>query len=331
VAADTMADVHVGDCGRCAVINRFSTDGNSLSESNRIPDDDDSVVFEGGDRMANFPTHIGIGTVASGMLATLTLAANVVAPESLVAVTAAGVLGSVLPDIDLKDSRPGRALFFGLGAFFSFVALFIGAGHYSIAELWILAALTFLFVRYVVHGIFHRISYHRGIFHSVLAAVFFAVLTVLVYRYILRRHEGVAWLAGGFMLIGYLVHLLLDEIYSVDVMDTRIKASFGTALKLWDGKHLGHSAMMAAATIGLFLLTPSSKTFVEGMSSPALWSGLKKQMLPEDKWFGLIGDMAWLKAGKSERDDPIAKTVVPQGASDVTTGGIDRGPPGSRP
>ena len=56
--------------------------------------------------MANFTTHIVVGTLVSGTLATLTLAADVIAPENLVAVTMAGSLGSVLPDIDLKDSRP---------------------------------------------------------------------------------------------------------------------------------------------------------------------------------------------------------------------------------
>jgi hypothetical protein len=272
--------------------------------------------------MANFPTHIAIGTVASGMLATLTLAANVVGPENLVAVTAAGVLGSVLPDIDLKDSRPGRALFFGLGAFFSFVALFNGAGRYSIVELWILAGLTFLFVRYVAHGIFHRISYHRGIFHSILAAVFFALLTVLVYWIVLDRPEGVAWLAGGFMLVGYLVHLTLDEIYSVDVMDTRVKSSFGTALKLWDRKHIGHSIAMGVATVGLFLLTPSSRLFVQEVSSPALWSSLKQQMLPQDKWFGVIGDMAWLRQLRSKLPITDAPSSEPDAANSVTTGSV---------
>jgi hypothetical protein len=284
--------------------------------------------------MANFPTHIGIGTVTTGMLATLTLAADVVAPESLIAVAVAGVLGSVLPDIDLKDSRPGRSMFFGLAAFFSFVALFLGAGHYSIVELWIIAAATFLGVRYVAHGIFHRISYHRGIFHSVLAAVFFALLTTIIYRYMLGRHEGVAWLAGGFMFAGYLVHLLLDEIYSVDVMDTRIKASFGTALKLWDGKRLGHSALMALATAGLFYLTPPSRTFVDGISSPALWSGLKQQLLPRDKWFGLIGDFAdlnprrlpgWPNSMLSAPHGPSAETAT---GADISTGTIPQ-PPGS--
>ena len=277
--------------------------------------------------MANFPTHIGIGTLASGMLATLTLAANVVGPESLVAVTAAGVLGSIMPDIDLKDSRPSNALFFGLGVFFAFIALFMGAGKYSIAELWILAAGTFVFIKYFVHGVFHRMSYHRGIFHSILAAVFFGLLTVLIYRYVLGRHEGVAWLAGGFMFIGFIVHLLLDEIYSVDVMDTRIKSSFGTALKLWDGKHPGHSAIMAAATVALFLLTPSSKTFVDGVTSPQLWAGLKQQMVPQDKWFGMFGEFAALKALKTWRPGSNAdagsvakgEAAQPQ-ASNVTTG-----------
>ena len=79
--------------------------------------------------MANFPTHIAAGTLASGSLAILTLAVDAVSPENLVAVTLAGVLGSVLPDIDLKDSRPARAMFAGLAVFFAFAVLFSVAGH----------------------------------------------------------------------------------------------------------------------------------------------------------------------------------------------------------
>ena len=89
-------------------------------------------------RMANFPTHIAVGTVVSGALATVTVAADMVAPENMVAVTLAGVLGSVLPDIDLKDSRPSRAMFAGLGVFFSFAVLFSLERKYSIAEMLIL-------------------------------------------------------------------------------------------------------------------------------------------------------------------------------------------------
>lgn len=247
--------------------------------------------------MANFTTHIGVGTLVSGMLATLTLAADVVAPENLVAVTTAGVLGSILPDIDLKDSRPSRALFSGLAAFFSFAVLFAFAGKFSIAELWMLALGTFLLVRYGAHFVFHRMSYHRGIYHSILAAVFFALLTATTYSVVLNRPDGVAWLAACFMFIGYMVHLTLDEIYSVDVMDTRIKASFGTAIKLFDYKHLGHSAMMAAATAAALMLTPPTRMFVDGLSSQQLWAGLHSRLLPKDKWFGLVNPLHVRSAG----------------------------------
>jgi len=272
--------------------------------------------------MANFPTHIAVGTIVSGALATLTLAADVVAPENLVAVTLAGVLGSVLPDIDLKDSRPSHALFSGLAVFFSFVVLFSCAHRLSVAELWILWLGTLFFVRYVVHFIFHRMSYHRGIYHSILAAVFFSFFTAVIYKHLLGRHEGVAWLAAGFMFVGYLTHLTLDEIYSVDVMDTRIKASFGTALKLYDGKHPGHSAVMALAVVAAFLLTPSTKTFLEGVASRNLWAGLHDRLLPKDRWFGVVS-LRNLRAGGDADAPAVGNARAPAtGDASLSTGSI---------
>lgn len=264
--------------------------------------------------MANFTTHIAVGTVVSGALATLTLAADVVAPENLVAVTMAGVLGSVLPDIDLKDSRPSRAMFAGLGIFFSFVVLFNVATKYSVAELWMLWLGTLLLVRYGLHAVFHRISVHRGIWHSILAGVFCAATTAVIFYYLLGRHEGVAWLAAGFCFIGYLVHLTLDEMYSVDVMDTRFKASFGTAMKLIDRRHLGHSAAMALATVAFLAVSPPTKTFVEGIGSRTLWTELNGKLLPQGKWFGLI-DLS--------RHDVAAERT--QGAA-ITTGALPEVP-----
>lgn len=239
--------------------------------------------------MANFATHIGAGTVVSGALATITLAADVIAPESLIAVTLAGVLGSILPDIDLKDSRASRALFSGLATFFSFIVLFLNAAHYSIAELWLLWLGSFLIVRYAAEALFHRFSYHRGIWHSITAGLFFWFLTAIVFYYILGKHEGVAWLAGGFMFVGYITHLLLDEMYSVNLLGQRLKRSFGSAMKLLDMRKPGDSATVAALAVILFLLAPPSKPFVEGISSKQLWSGLQNRMLPNDYWFGVLG------------------------------------------
>ncbi|MCU0955253.1 MAG: metal-dependent hydrolase [Hyphomicrobium sp.] len=265
--------------------------------------------------MANFTTHIAVGTVVSGALATLTLAADVIAPENLIAVTMAGVLGSVLPDIDLKDSRPSKAMFAGLGIFFSFAVLFSFATSFSVAELWILWLGTLVVFRYGLHTAFHNLSIHRGIWHSILAALFCAGLTSVVFYYVLGRHEGVAWLAGAFLFIGYLTHLVLDEIYSVDVMDTRVKASFGTALKLFDRRYPYASLAMLAATVAVLSITPPTKTFMDGMASRNLWAGLNQRLLPQDKWFGVI-----------DRHTGFAKVGTTAPGTGVTTGSIPQTP-----
>lgn len=262
--------------------------------------------------MANFTTHIAAGTLVAGGLATLTLAADVIAPENLVAVTLAGVLGSVLPDIDLRDSRPGRAMFAGLAVFFSFAVLFAFATHYSIVELWILWLGTLLFVRYGLRNAFKRWSVHRGVWHSLLAALFCAALTAIVFRYVLDRPDGVAWLAGGFMFVGYLVHLLLDEMYSVDVMDTHVKASFGTALKIYDRRYPAASAGMAVAAALAFWLAPSPKVFVEGVASRDLWAGLKERMLPRETWFGVLKVAGPLARPDGKPYDGLTTGSIPQ-------------------
>ena len=253
--------------------------------------------------MANFPTHIVVGTIVAGSLATLTLAADVIAPENLVAVTLAGSLGSVLPDIDLKDSRPSRALFAGLAVFFSFALLFHFAPHLSIAEMWALWLGTLLFVRYGLHTAFHRLTSHRGVWHTWIAGLASAFATVLAFYYVFDRPDGVAWLAGGFLLIGFLTHLVLDEIYSVDVLGNHIKKSFGTAFKPFDRRNPWGSAVMAAA-VALLLVTPSFTTFYDGITSRPMWTALNDRLLPKDTWFGIM----------LKRDRMIASPAAEAGA-----------------
>lgn len=273
--------------------------------------------------MANFTTHIAVGTVVSGALATLTLAADVIPREALVAVTMAGVLGSVLPDIDLKDSRPSRAMFAGLGIFFSFAVLFSVAGKYSIIELWMLWLGTLVGVRYGVHAIFHRFAVHRGIWHSLLATVFCALFTAVVFKYILGEPDHIAWLGAGFMAIGYVTHLVLDELYSVDVMDTRLKASFGTALKLIDVHNLRDSVVMAAAVAGLVMIAPPAKPFVEGLTSRALWSNLEAKLLPQESWFGIVDTKrAMASAPAPVAGQPQSAPAAMGGSAPLTTGSI---------
>ena len=44
------------------------------------------------------------------------------------------------------------------------------------------------------------------------------------------------------VILGFLSHLLLDEMFSVDLRGTRIKRSFGTAMKFWAPVALGDAS-----------------------------------------------------------------------------------------
>jgi hypothetical protein len=135
------------------------------------------------------------------------------------------------------------------------------------------------------------------------------VTTAIVFKHFLGKPDGVSWLAAAFMFVGYITHLTLDEIYSVDVMDTRLKASFGTALKLFDRRHVYASVGMACATAAAIMLSPHTNTFVEGLSSHNMWTGLQRRLLPTDKWFGIV-------------ETPHFAARKPDSGSGVMTGSI---------
>jgi len=99
------------------------------------------------------------------------------------------------------------------------------------------------------------------------------------------------------------------------VMDTRLKASFGTALKLIDPRYPGATAAMAVATVIAFLLAPPLKTFVDGVTSRSLWSALQHRLLPQDTWFGLD----WRQLAR--RPDLPSRTAPPA-ANAIETGSI---------
>jgi hypothetical protein len=241
--------------------------------------------------MANFTTHIASGILAGGMLSTLAMAGSAVTPTEVLTLTSTCALGSVLPDVDLNKSRASQAMFSGIGVLLAFAALFNLGMQLSIAEMWILWIGTYVVVRYGGHNLFHRIAVHRGVFHSLLAAAFFAFLAAIVHTKVFGSSPSFGWLAAVFMFIGYVVHLILDEIYSVDIYNERIKASFGSALKLYDGNHVTGSAMMAAAAVGLFLLTPTLDSFLGIFTANETWAYLGDRLLPDDgKWFGVLGE-----------------------------------------
>ncbi|NKN33080.1 metal-dependent hydrolase [Marichromatium bheemlicum] len=181
--------------------------------------------------MANFHTHINVGIFVSGASVLGLHAAGLVEQGQTLTLFALGVGASLLPDVDSDTSRPVRAFFTVLGAGLAFAMTLPLVGQLLLFELALVWGGVFLCVRYGFFELFTRFTVHRGIWHSWLAAAVWSLATVNAAHWLLEHSARAAWVAGLMVAIGYFTHLLLDELYSVDLLNSRIKRSFGTALK----------------------------------------------------------------------------------------------------
>ena len=252
--------------------------------------------------MANFNTHLAVASVGSGLCATVALAGHAAPNNYLLTLTLAGTIGGILPDIDLEKAIPARMLFSVLGIITAFIALFTLQEQHSIAELWIVWLGAYFVTRYGLYKAFEKRTHHRGIFHSILAGLFFMTLTADIFERVLGQPAAQAWLTGLFLFIGFIIHLALDEIYSVDVEGKVLKKSFGTALKLVDTHSWKASAAMAVALVAVAVVSPPKQEFVEMVKPPVFFAFLKDRLLPKgNNWFDwkTFGKTAALDASRA--------------------------------
>jgi membrane-bound metal-dependent hydrolase YbcI (DUF457 family) len=126
---------------------------------------------------------------------------------------------------------------------------------------------------------------HRGLIHSLPAGACFALLTVLIAYHFLGASALQAWFCGLFVLLGFIVHLLLDEFYSVNLVGMQLKRSFGTAFNLGTlGNPYGTFAMYVVL-LGLFYISPSPNSFIAFMTDNNIHYSLYNRLLPQQGWF----------------------------------------------
>jgi LexA-binding, inner membrane-associated putative hydrolase len=142
-------------------------------------------------------------------------------------------LGGVLPDLDSDSSVPVRELF-GLAAAATPFLIYgrLERSGFNHEQTLVLLAGVYLFIRYAVSEVFKRLTVHRGMFHSIPAMVIAALVVFLLYHSPNRLLR--CYLAAGTAL-GFLSHLILDEIYAVDFMGFKLRLNkyAGSALKFF--------------------------------------------------------------------------------------------------
>lgn len=239
--------------------------------------------------MANFKTHLFVASGLSGVAAIACMKAGVVPASETPLLLGLGALGGMLPDIDSDHSVPVRISFNLLAFVLAFVVMFLFVGRYTVLELAAIWLGVFLGMRYLVLECFIQFTTHRGAFHSVLACVFFTLCTASLATHLFSKPNPMAWIYAAFVGLGFMVHLLLDELSSVDLLNRRIKRSFGSACKLVSLKYWRATLLLGLATAGVY----STVHYPEGFY-PKLWARLESHYTERSPWL-MPTDGRWFK------------------------------------
>lgn len=231
--------------------------------------------------MANFHTHITWAAAGAGLMSVLCLQVGLVGQQDALMLALVGTIGGILPDVDLQHAYPSRIMFTMLGICVAFLMVFSVKNDMSISELWLVGIGAFLGIRFVFWQIFHKYTTHRGSVHSLIAALFATFATSALSYHLMGKNDFTSWLIGLFLFAGFILHLVLDEIYSVDFMNYRIKRSFGTALKLFDPSKPAKSLFLFAMTVVVWFVTPSEQRFWDTLTSPQTYQIISSRLLPQ--------------------------------------------------
>ena len=239
--------------------------------------------------MANFNTHFTVAAGASAVVSATLLSMEVVTPEQAVIAFGLGTLGGLLPDVDSAHSTSIKVGFNVLSLLMTIMLIFVKSSTYSLVEMAVVASLVFIGIRYAFLEFFRKISKHRGMFHTVPVAVIWGIVVASMCQWFFDLNSLVAWVYGFMITWGYLVHLILDETYSVDLGNRRMKRSSGTAFKFGMFKNTNQkiqTAVIYAAIPLLLLIAPETDLLQTAIFSQEAWLNFKDILLPYDgRWF----------------------------------------------
>lgn len=208
--------------------------------------------------MANFNTHLSIALAVSASLATAGMMMGVYGFGEMVVLSLVGMVGGLLPDIDLGKSRISQMAFHTISLLGTSLMLVL---YYQYQALNVMDALViwgfgFLVLRFGVFGLYSRLTRHRGMVHSVPYMALLSLVLVCTVFHLLHLSELLSWLFGLFLFIGSLVHLLLDELFSVNIYGLKVKKSFGSALKFFEVKRPLSYILLYVLLVGVWQLAP---------------------------------------------------------------------------
>jgi membrane-bound metal-dependent hydrolase YbcI (DUF457 family) len=220
--------------------------------------------------MASFRGHLAfsasLGAVYGGLLgwhlgvdwATSALAAGLTC------------VGGMMPDLDSDSGIPVREMF-GLTSVCVPLLLLprLMKHHLSPEQITVILGGLYLGIRHGLSYLFKRVTVHRGMFHSIPAMLIAGMIAFLVYHHSDFRPRVL--IAAGVM-IGFLSHLVLDELYAVDFRGLKPKLNkyAGSALKFGSPSHWATGfAYLLMVALGFLVFLDVGGKAPDGMNSNA--------------------------------------------------------------
>lgn len=235
--------------------------------------------------MANFKQHIIGSSVASGVISTTLFSLGYFDSKQATFAFLLGTFAGLMPDLDSDTSKPLKATRDLLSILIAFVVVYFKCRGYSIVEMAIVWTVVFIFIRNVVFNFFMSVTVHRGMFHSIPSAIVSGLLFVNILYYLLDFSAMLSWVFSSFIFLGYIVHLILDEFVSLNLMGESFKKSLGTALKFYNKKDLKTSVLIYILLAGLFYIAPTSFEYNEMISDKTIYKDMLNNIFPKGEWF----------------------------------------------
>ncbi len=265
--------------------------------------------------MAGFKTHIATSTlVGLGYGAGAYALYGVPVPSCILAGGLCAVAG-MLPDLDSGEGHPLReSLSFAAAVIATMLVDRFQRLGLAMETIVLAAVGVYLLVRFGLAELLKRYTVHRGMFHSLPAAVIFGEIAFLLSsgEVPLRCYKA------GAVGLGYLTHLVLDELFSLHYVRGRMtaKRSFGTALKLFTTRRLWPNVSTYAKLAVLTFLVLKEPGWMDRVYQERLQAQAQR----------LVGGLQQMLTSMEAGRRPQAQAPAPQPASAPGPGPERAGP-----
>lgn len=234
--------------------------------------------------MADFNTHLSFAAIGSGLAASSLFHFECFNASQSLLLWFLGSVGGILPDVDSDASYALKGVFSLIGGLLAGAIVCFIPISAALVIVWGAALLVFVLVRIGLMKAFAQFTVHRGVFHSLAAGAAMSMSVVVLLAWLVADSKALAWFGGGFIMFGFILHLVLDELYAVDISGMALKRSFGSALKIIDRKNITGSVTLVLLTMLLFIISPDIKP-----------SALKlSQMVDRLEWSNTLGPICQL-------------------------------------